>query len=197
MTKALSVPKQMQPRFEAIVALTHAVCAQHLDREYAKLARAMAAALCRKRPSPVAAGEARTWACGIVYVLGRVNFLTDKSMRPYMTTADLCKAFGVGESTVAAKARVITAAVDAHRLNPAWMRIDLLERNPLVWMCEVNGFLVDMRSAPRALQEAAFDRGLIPYIPDGPDAALEEQVRAPKPEQPPPGDLPLFAKAGK
>jgi Domain of unknown function (DUF6398) len=40
---------------------------------------------------------------GIVYVLGRINFLGDRSFPPYMTTADLCAAFGVGESTIHAK----------------------------------------------------------------------------------------------
>ena len=34
-----------------------------------------------------------------------------------------------------------------------------------VWMLEVNGFLMDIRSAPRELQEVAFQKGLIPYIP--------------------------------
>ena len=48
----------------------------------------MAAALCRKRPSPLASGQPRTWACGIVYVLGQINFLTDPSTQPFMTTAD-------------------------------------------------------------------------------------------------------------
>jgi hypothetical protein len=197
MTKAASVPKKMQPRFEAIVALADAVCERHLDREYAALARAMTAALCRKRPSPLAAGEARTWACGIVYVLGQVNFLTDKSTHPYMTTADLCAAFGVGQSTASAKARVITGALDVSPLNPAWMRADLLARHPLTWLFEVNGFIVDLRSAPRELQEAAFAEGLIPYVPASPDAWPEQPMRAAPPEQQPPGDLPLFAKAGK
>lgn len=188
MRKAPSVPTKMQTRFDAIVALTDAVCQQHLDEEYAELARAMAAALCRKRPSPLASGESRTWACGIVYVLGQVNFLTDKSIQPYMATADLCKAFGVGPSTASAKARVITDALDVHRLNPAWVRRDLLERNPLIWMFEVNGFLMDLRSAPRELQEAAFAQGLIPYIPDARRRAHRNQQA--------PGNLQLLEKAG-
>ena len=31
-------------------------------------------------------------------------------------------------------------------------------------MLEVNGFLVDIRYAPREIQETAFEKGLIPYI---------------------------------
>jgi Domain of unknown function (DUF6398) len=43
------------------------------------LSRAMAAALCRKRQNPLRLGQPKSWACGIVYVLGRVNFLDDPS----------------------------------------------------------------------------------------------------------------------
>jgi Domain of unknown function (DUF6398) len=43
--------------------------------------------------------QPRTWACGgIVYVLGRINFLADPSFPPHMTTAELCAAFQVGET---------------------------------------------------------------------------------------------------
>jgi hypothetical protein len=42
----------------------------------------------------------------------------------------------------------------------------MLDRNPLVWMAEVNGYLVDLRTMPREVQEIAFEKGLIPYIPD-------------------------------
>jgi hypothetical protein len=35
----------------------------------------------------------------------------------------------------------------------------------MVWMLEVNGFMMDMRQAPHGAQEAAYEQGLIPYIP--------------------------------
>jgi hypothetical protein len=40
-----------------------------------------------------------------------------------------------------------------------------MDDNPLVWMLEVNGLMVDVRHAPREVQEIAFNKGLIPYIP--------------------------------
>jgi len=160
-----SVPKTMLPIYEKIVGLTDAVCDRHLDSEYRDLAREMTAALCGKRPSPLASGQPRTWACGIVYVLGRINFLGDKSFPPYMTTPDLCAAFEVGESTVHAKARVIEKGLETGPLDPRWTVTSLLGRNPLVWMVEVDGLLVDLRDMPREVQAIAFAKGLIPYIP--------------------------------
>jgi hypothetical protein len=74
-----TVPKPMLPVYEVIVSVTDAVCDGHLDSEYKTLSRAMAAALCCKRQSPLRLGQPKNWACGIVYVLGRVNFLDDPS----------------------------------------------------------------------------------------------------------------------
>ena len=164
-SRPTSVPKSMQATYEAIVALTDAFCDKHLNAEYRELARDMAAVLCRKRPSPVTSGQPRTWACGILYELGRVNFLSDPSTQPHMTLAEVCSTFGVGQSTASAKARVIANALDVSRLNPTWSLPSLLDQNPLVWMAEVNGLLVDLRDMPREVQEIAFEKGLIPYIP--------------------------------
>src|SRR5215212_3474436 len=84
-TGSRSVPKSMEATYGAITTLTDAFCREHLDEDYRTLAQRMTAALCRKRPSPLASGQPRTWACGIVYVLGQINFLTDPSTQPFMT----------------------------------------------------------------------------------------------------------------
>ena len=55
--RSTSVPKAMQATYDAITALTDAFCRDHLNEEYRDLARAMTAALCRKRPSPLASGQ--------------------------------------------------------------------------------------------------------------------------------------------
>src|SRR5215218_9241053 len=164
-SRSTSVPKSMQATYEAITTLTDAFCREHLNEDYRLLAQRMTAALSRKRPSPVASGQPRTWACGIVYVLGQTNFLSDKSFEPYMTMADVCAGFGVGQSTASAKAQTISRALDAHRMNPKWSLPSLLEQNPLILMAEVNGLLVDLRDMPREVQEIAFEKGMIPYIP--------------------------------
>lgn len=160
-----SVPKGMLPVYQRIVSLTDDICNKHLNSEYRDLSRAMTGALCRKRPSPLISGQPRTWACGIVYVLGRTNFLSDRSFPPYMTTADLCAAFDVGESTVHAKARVIEETLGTGPLDPKWTLPSLAGSNPLMWMVEVNGLLFDLRDMPHDIQEIAFAKGLIPYIP--------------------------------
>ena len=151
-TRSNSVPKGMLPLYDRIVGLTDDVCDKRLSSEYRDLARAMTVALCRKRPSPLTSGQPRTWAGGIVYVLGRINFLGDRSFLPYMTTADLCAAFSVGESTLHAKPRVIEKTLKTRIFDSKWTLPSLVGSNPLVWIAEVNGLLVDLRTMPRQVQ---------------------------------------------
>jgi hypothetical protein len=55
------VSEKMRAIYEAIIALTDQVCRTHLNQEYADLSRRVAATLSRKRPSPFASGQAKTW----------------------------------------------------------------------------------------------------------------------------------------
>ncbi len=77
-----AVPKIVPPKFDEIVALIDVVCREHLTDEYATVARALATVLGRKRPSPLLHGHTRTWACGIGYTVGSVNFLFDPTQQP-------------------------------------------------------------------------------------------------------------------
>jgi hypothetical protein len=155
----------MEATFNTIVALTDAFCRAHLDEEYAQLARQATAALCRKRPSPLTTGNPKTWACGIVYALGAANFLFDKSQTPTMRAADLCVGFGVSQSTGSAKAKAVRDALRMGQMDPQWYRPSKMEDNPFAWMIMVDGFVVDVRRMSRAVQEVAYEKGLIPSIP--------------------------------
>jgi hypothetical protein len=165
------VPRALRPHYERIVALTDPFCAQHLSEEYAQLCRRLAAALCRKRPSPLLTGKIEVWACAIVYALGRVNFLFDKTQTPHLRADELCALFGVGKNTAAAKAKLIQGALNMGFLDPRWCLPSKMDDNPMAWMITVNGLIVDARHAPPDVQEEAFRLGLIPYLPKNPAGA--------------------------
>jgi hypothetical protein len=160
-----SVPKAMQERYDEIVALTDAFCAQYLNEEYAALSRQMAAKLARKRPSPLPRGWAKSWAAAIVYAIGRVNFLFDASQSPHIAASDLADRFGVAQSTAGNKSGQILDMLNVKFLDPKWTLPSRVDDNPMVWLISVNGFLVDARYVPREIQEIAYQKGLIPYIP--------------------------------
>ncbi|WP_352794166.1 DUF6398 domain-containing protein [Mesorhizobium sp. M0771] len=74
--------------------LTDSFCRKHLNDEYADLARRMAAALSRKRHSPLASGQPSTCACGILHAFGQINLLSDPATKPHMTMASICAPSG-------------------------------------------------------------------------------------------------------
>lgn len=165
----LRVPKALMERFEALAGATDSVCKGKLTEEYAELARRAIAALCRKRPSPLAAGRLNSWACGVLYALGQINFLFDPSSRPHLTAQELATAFGLSASTAAAKARTVREALCMGPFDHQWVLPSKAAGNPGIWMVAINGWPADVRDMPRAAQIAAFEKGLIPYIPaDGP-----------------------------
>lgn len=155
----------MKPILEAIVRLTNEFCHDHLNDEYAELCRKLAEKLSRKCPSPLLSGKPPTWASGIVRTIGWVNFLDDSTTTPHMKLTAIDKAFGVGESTGQGKSKTIRTMFRIRPFDPEWTLPGRTDDNPMVWMLEVNGFSMDVRRAPREVQEIAFEKGLIPYIP--------------------------------
>ncbi len=149
----------------SIIELMDCFCLEHLNEEYADLCRSLGQKLARKRPSPFTSGTANAWASGIVRTIGWVNFLHDKSQSPTMRLSDIDAHFGIGESTGAAKSSAIRKMCRIHQLDPDWCLPSRLDDNPLIWMLTINGIMMDIRRAPRELQEIAFSKGLIPYIP--------------------------------
>jgi len=161
------IPKEFNDVFTAIVKLTDDFCEEYLDEYYEQLANDMAVKICQKgSPINVKQGRPKSWASGIIHALGWVNFLQDPSIEPYMSSAELAKGFGVSQGTMTTKSKIIRDVLDIVPMDPDWCLPDMLDDNPLVWMVEVNGFVMDMRVAPREFQEAAYAKGLIPYIPD-------------------------------
>jgi hypothetical protein len=57
---------------------------------------------------------------------------------------------------------IISHALHTNRMDPTWMLRSIVDQNPLVWMAEVNGLLVDVRDMPREAQVTAYEKGLIP-----------------------------------
>jgi Domain of unknown function (DUF6398) len=160
------VPKDMQARFEEITHLTDAFCRKYLNEEYRQLCRELTATLGRKRPSPLVRGKAPVWACGIIHALGMVNFLFDSSQTPPLAASQIWEYFALSSSTMQAKSKQIRDQLGMYPMDPEWSTPSMLDQNPLVWMLEVNGLIIDVRHAPKEIQEAGFRQGLIPYLPE-------------------------------
>ena len=160
----LRIPAAMRDRAQQIIDVSDVACHEHLDDEYARLARKLVARLARKRASPLARGDARIWAAGVIYAVGQLNFLFDRTQAPHMTADHLAAALGVVKTTMANKAGLINRTLNLGVFEPDLTRVAMLEQHPLAWMVEVDGFIVDARMLPAEMQDEARRRGLIPDL---------------------------------
>ena len=158
------IPEQMQEAVEEIVGLTDRFCREHLNEEYRQICSDMTVELAELEVG-IDRGRPASWASGIVHAAGFVNFLHDPSQSPHMTSPEVAEGFGVSQGNMQSKSRIIREAIDLIQLDPDWCLESLLEDNPLVWILDVDGFAIDIRTAPREAQEEAYRMGLIPYIP--------------------------------
>jgi hypothetical protein len=131
----LKVPRAARTYAEQVVAVTDAACMERLDEEYADLCRRVVGKLARKRPTPLSRGGLRIWGSG------------------------------VKKTTMANKAKLVRDTLKLSHFDTEFARQEMIDRNPLVWMLEVDGIIVDARKLPLALQVRAFELGLIPYVP--------------------------------
>lgn len=182
MSASEKIPGAVRPQYDEIIQRLTGVCRDHLDDDYATLGRKLAGALARKRPSPIARGRPEIWVAGILHALGMVNFLFDSSQTPHLRAEELARACGVAPSTMSAKSKLIRELFDMFPFDPDWCLPGKIDSNPMIWYLSVDGYIVDVRTAPREIQEEAFRLGLIPYIPA--DQAKTRPAAAPRPDQP-------------
>ena len=161
---AMDVSEEFRDEYLEIVALTDPFCDEHLNGDYRELCRRMASAICQSG-SPVKRGKRASWACGIVYAVGWVNYLTDPAQQPHLRSEQIAEGFGVSMATMQAKWRMIREGLDLVEFDLGFCLPGRLDENPMAWMIDFNGTIADIRTVPRDLQQAAYDRGLIPYIP--------------------------------
>lgn len=130
--------------------------------------------LARKRPSPIVNGTAAAWTCGIVRTIGWVNFLDDKTQKPHMKMTEVDKVFGVSSGTGQGRSKAIRDLLKIRNFDPEWTLPSRMADNPMVWLIQLtNCMIVDARYVPRDVQEEAFERGLIPFLPEQTDVETD------------------------
>lgn len=166
------MPEELHQTFLAIVALTDEFCRKFLNDEYLCLSREMAIDLCQD-DSPANRGKPASWASGIVHALGMVNFLGDPTFEPYMPPSEIAKGFGVSQGNMTTKSKIIRDALVISPLDTDWCLPSKLGENPMAWMVEVNGFIMDARSLSLEVQQQLADEGAIPFVPESDDDDLD------------------------
>lgn len=126
------VPKAMAETFAAVTSLTDAFCLESLNEDYAQLMRFAAAALCRKRPSPMVSGAAEIWAAGIAHAVGATNAVFDASQMPHVSAAELYAVFGVTPGTGLGKSIKVRDLLEMQRARRRWSLAGRLHEGSMV-----------------------------------------------------------------
>lgn len=163
--KNLKIPKVTKDKFQEILEVISSFCDEKLDDDYLELAIELIAKLARKKPSPLLSGKTNTWAVGIIHALGTINFLFDKSNKPYISSKDLADYFGLSQSTISAKSKSIRDLFKMRPLDLNWTLKSNIDSNHMGWMVMVDGYIMDIRQADINLQIQAYEQGIIPYVP--------------------------------
>lgn len=164
--KALKIPDSVCETFSSIIALIEQFSKKHLNDDYLNLCKNALTILARKKPSPILKGKENIWACAIIYTIGQQNFLFDKTQKPHISSQKLRDSFDCAESTISTKSKMINQVLKIFPFDSNWMIPSLIDESPMVWFVKVNGFIVDIRTMPRDIQEQAYEKGIIPYIPN-------------------------------
>lgn len=116
MEKEKKTPNQL------ILTLIIGYCKRHLNKEYEQLCTMTFENLLEENPEIFKRGKPEIWAAGIVWAIGRANFLGDKSFKPYASLEDVCHYFHANTSTVGQKAAKTMEMLDINYFNTDFLR---------------------------------------------------------------------------
>lgn len=168
------ITEKAKKQYEAVKALIHTVCTEHLNDEYYDMSLKLLDEFIQYYPDRLERGQAKSWAAALVYTIGRVNFLFDPSHQPHLTASDLCEKFSISQGTASSKSTELFKLFDLMQFHPEWTLPSLVDGNPFIWMGMMeDGMIIDFRTAPRDVQVQAYEAGTIPYIPA--DKASEDE----------------------
>lgn len=161
MARAKADKEKIEAISQQLLELTGEFCDQYLDDDYKQLCEKMILKMKRKRQVPFLGGRINTWAASIIYALGQINFLFDRSFAPYVSTDEIANYFGLSKSTISQKAKQIRDMFDISYWDPEFSTEQMAESNPLKNMVMVNGMIVPADMLPPEVQEELRRRGII------------------------------------
>jgi len=136
-----------------IIQLVKHFCNEKLNEEYSVLAEKLVCKLGRKRNVPFVTGQTTIWAAAVIHVLGTINFLFDKSSKPYATIDDINDFFGTKKSTTGNKSKEIRNLLKLSYWDSEFSTKRMVNNNPFANFVMVDGFMMSVNELPEEYQE--------------------------------------------
>lgn len=171
-----------------LVNMTAEFCEKYLDDEYAELCEKLIRKMSRKRNVPYLSGRMDIWAAGILYALGRINFVFEPGDGPFTTRDELCAFFGTNKSTTSQRATKIMDMFKLTYWDDDFSTETNLENNPFSDLIMVDGLILSREMLLKKIMEDGFgdlklleadadDTGFIDCNGEDGDAANQDVIQ--------------------
>ncbi|HHG83700.1 MAG TPA: hypothetical protein ENJ82_03035 [Bacteroidetes bacterium] len=145
--------QELKEREKKLLEMTGMFCSQKLDEDYFQLCEKLIKKMGRKREVPFKRGKLEIWAAAVIYAIGSINFLFDRSFEPYVTAQEISDYFGAKKSTVSNKAGQIRKMFKMDVFDNEFSTARSKAANPFNNIVMVNGMMMPLSSLPENLQE--------------------------------------------
>ena len=136
-----------------LIDATAAFCREQLDEDYRELCEKLIDKMSRKRTVPFLSGQLNIWAAAVVYAIGQINFLFDRSFEPYATADDIRDHFGVKKNTVSNKAGHIRDMFKMGYYDEEFSTKHVEQRNPFRGLVMIDEMIVPKSMLPPEIQK--------------------------------------------
>ena len=148
----------IEEKMHELIKMTTGFCETYLDTDYKQLCENLIKKMSRKRNIPFFSGRLEIWSAAVVYAIGSINFLFDKSFKPYAAAEDICRYFGTTKSTTSQKAKVIRDMFGLRFWDKEFSTAHMKETDPFSDRVMVNGLIVDKKFLPPEIQKMMDDK---------------------------------------
>lgn len=134
--------EEVEEKKAELLKLTMDFSKKFLNEEYENIIEKLINKMARKREVPFMSGRIEIWAAAIIHALGTINFLFDKSTKPYMSVTDINNYFGTKQSTTTQKSKKIRDMFNMTYFDSNFSIDSVVQSSPFNDLTVVNGLLI-------------------------------------------------------
>lgn len=131
-----------------LIRLTSSFSKQFLNEEYDVVIEKLINKMARKREVPFLRGKIEIWAAAIIHAVGSINFLFDKSTKPYISVAGICEFFQTNQSTTTQRSKQIRDMFRMTYFDQNFSIKTIEQKNPFNHLTMVDHFIVPNKLQP-------------------------------------------------
>ena len=135
--------EEIKAKEKQLLDMVESFSKEHINKEYGELCSSLVKKMGRKHTVPFKRGKIEIWASAVIYAIGQINFLFDKSFEPYVTPDEICDYFNTKKSTVSSKAKIIRDMFNIEYYDDEFSTEHMKDSNPLKDMImDDNGMII-------------------------------------------------------